>query len=72
MKRIILSALLAAACAEAPAQMMTLDECIAYAIENNLTVRQREIDRQSAEQQLTSAKDAVLPTISGSASQSWN
>ncbi len=72
MKRIILSGLLAAVCAGASAQLMTLDECIAYAIENNLTVRQREIDRQTAQQQLTAAKDAVLPTISGGASQSWN
>lgn len=72
MKRIILPLLLAAACASASAQIMTLDECIAYAIEHNLTVKQCEIDRLSAEQQVTAAKDAVLPTLSGSASQSWS
>lgn len=72
MKRIVFSALAALAVFSASAEMMTLDQCIAYAIEHNLTVRQREIDRQTAEQQVTGAKDAVLPQISAGASQNWS
>jgi hypothetical protein BACCOPRO_03580 len=71
MKRLILT-LAAATALTASAEVMTLDQCIAYAIENNLTVRQRDIDRMTAEQEVVSAKDAVLPQISGSASQTWN
>lgn len=72
MKRfaIILAAI--TACTIANAREWTLQECIDYAIENNLTVRQQELSRQSAEQQVISAKDAVLPQIDGSASQSWS
>lgn len=72
MKRILLSAIALLSILGASAEMMTLDQCIAYAIEHNLTVRQREIDRQTAEQQVTGAKDAVLPQISAGASQNWS
>lgn len=60
----------AALCAQA--KVWTLEECVGYAVENNLTVQQQQIERLSAEQQIVSAKDAVLPQLSGSASQSWN
>lgn len=56
----------------AGAEVMDLDRCISYAIENNLTVKQRDIERLNAEHEVISAKDAVLPQLSGSASQSWN
>ena len=71
MNKLIISALILAA-APASAEVMNLDQCIGYAIENNLTVRQRNLERQSAEQDVVSAKDAALPQLSGSASQSWN
>lgn len=72
MKRITLSVMALFVIFGASAQVMTLDECIAYAIEHNLSVRQREIDRQTAQQQITNAKDALLPQISGGASQNWS
>lgn len=59
-------------CAGIHAEVMTLDQCISYAVEHNLSVRQSEIERRNAEQAVVSAKDAVLPQVSGSASQSWN
>lgn len=71
MKKLILSAVLLAAFS-AGARTWTLDECVAYAVEHNLTVQQQELNRQSAELQLTAAKDAALPQVSGSASQNWN
>ncbi|MCM1310391.1 MAG: TolC family protein [Bacteroides sp.] len=54
------------------AEVMDLDRCISYAIEHNLTVKQSDLERRNAELEVVSAKDAVLPQISGSASQSWN
>lgn len=62
----------AAICLTASAREWSLQECIDYAIENNLTVKRQELGRRNAEQQVISAKDAVLPQVSGSASQSWN
>jgi outer membrane protein len=57
---------------DAAAREWTLDECIDYAIANNLTVKQRELDRISAEQNVTAAKDAFLPNVSASAQESWS
>ncbi|MBD5326061.1 MAG: TolC family protein [Bacteroides sp.] len=72
MKRAFFSAIVACCALSASAREMTLDECVAYAIDHNLTVRQHELNRQSAEQQVVSAKDAVLPQISAGGQQSWN
>ena len=54
------------------AKEWTLQECIDYALENNLTVRQRGNEVLQAKNELTSAKDAVLPTVSAQGQQSWN
>lgn len=56
----------------AEAREWTLQECIDYALENNLNVRQRGNDVIQAENELTAAKDAVLPTVSAQGQQSWN
>lgn len=57
----------------AEAREWTLQECVDYAVDHNLTVRQQQqLQRLDAEQQLISAKDAALPQVSGQASQSWN
>lgn len=58
--------------AVATARDWTLDECIGYAVEHNITVRQRALDRLSAENSVTEAKDGFLPQVSASAQQSWN
>lgn len=50
----------------------TLDSCINYAVEHNLTVRSRQLEHASGELAVTEAKDRVLPQLSASASQSWN
>ncbi len=50
----------------------SLDSCINYAVENNLTVKNREIERLSSELDIIEAKDQFLPQLSASASQSFN
>lgn len=73
MNRIIISAILATAAAAASAQVMpwSLDSCIAYAREHNITVRQSRVQQLNSEIAVTSAKDAFLPQLQGGASQSW-
>lgn len=53
---------------------MTLDSCLRYAYEHNLTVRYAALGHESAEANLRGAKLRFLPTIGASASQgvSWN
>ncbi|MDE6643657.1 MAG: TolC family protein [Muribaculaceae bacterium] len=50
----------------------SLDSCINYAIEHNLTVKARELDRMSGEYDITEAQDRFLPSLSASAGQSFN
>ena len=50
----------------------TLQECVNYALENNITVRQTELDTQLAEEDLVSAKGNFLPNLSGAASHSYS
>lgn len=72
MKRTVFCIATAAMALGVEAREWTLDECVAYAIEHNLTVEQHKVERMDAEQQVVSAKDAVLPQLSGQAGQSWN
>ncbi len=71
MKKIFFS-LLAVSAIGSHAEIMDLNQCINYAIEHNLSIKQGEIERKNAEQEVISAKDAVLPQLSASASNSWN
>ncbi len=50
----------------------SLDSCINYAIEHNLTVRARQLDAEGAELSVTEARDKYLPTASASGAQSWD
>lgn len=58
--------------AAAASEPWSLDSCITYALDHNLTVRSRMIDRESGELAVTEAKDRFLPQLSASASQNWN
>lgn len=49
----------------------TLDECIDYAVEHNVTILQNMVYQNSAEYQYKMAKTAWLPTVSADASQSF-
>ncbi len=54
------------------AETWSLEKCIDYALTNNLTVRSRALDVRNAELDVISAKDAFLPEVGLSASQSFN
>ena len=53
-------------------QGWTLDQCINYAIENNIQIRQSDIAAQTRDVDLNSARSNRLPGVSASASQSWS
>ena len=50
----------------------TLDACIQYALDHNLTVKQSELVKSQREVELNTAKNSVWPTVQGSASQSFS
>jgi len=50
----------------------TLQECIDQALQNNLSVRQRIINKEISVAELRQAKASLLPNINGSASHNYN
>lgn len=58
--------------AEAEQKSWTLADCIGYAVEHNITVRQNAINAQQREIELESAKARMLPGVSAGASQSYS
>lgn len=50
----------------------TLEECINYALENNITIKQSEAQLQIATNNLQQSKLALLPSVNGSASNNYN
>jgi len=50
----------------------TLEECVDYAIENNLTVKQSEYDISLSEIDKKDAVGNFLPNLNLNTSQSWN
>lgn len=50
----------------------TLRECIDYALENSITVKQQDVTRRQGEVELSTAKNSRLPDLSASASQNWS
>lgn len=54
------------------AKKWTLEECVTYALEHNISIKQTALDKQLSD---ISKKDAIgkfLPTVNGQASHSWN
>lgn len=50
----------------------TLRQCIDYALDNNVTVKQQDVTRRQNEVQLSTAKNSRLPDLNASASQNWS
>ena len=50
-------------------QKWTLDDCINYAMQNNITLKQVQLQKQSAEEDVKKSKAALLPTLSASTNQ---
>ena len=48
----------------------TLQECIDYAMENNITLQKSQLQKRSATEDLKGSKHALLPTLSASTNQS--
>ena len=48
----------------------TLQQCIDYAMENNITLQKSKLQKESATEELKGAKGALLPTLSASTNQS--
>ena len=53
-------------------QYFTLEECLQYAEANNFTLQSANITISSSELNLRQAKENIAPTVSASASQSFN
>ena len=48
----------------------TLQDCIDYAMQNNITLQKARLSQQSAVEEVKGSKGALLPTVSASANQS--
>ena len=61
--------------AVASAQTQTawsLGDCIRYALEHNITVKQQDVTRQQREIDMSTAKNSRLPDLNASAAQNWS
>ena len=58
--------------AQAQERVWTLPQCIDYALENNLSVRQSGLNVEQKEISLNSAENDRLPDVSGSAGQNFS
>ncbi|PWL59527.1 MAG: transporter [Bacteroidales bacterium] len=72
MKHLLLYPALLLGTFPAIAETWDLDRCISYAVENNITIKSRQNDVASSQQNVTDAKSRYLPTLSANAGQSWN
>lgn len=57
---------------QAQTKIWTLEECVRYALDNNITIQNSELDLKNATIDKKDAFGNYLPSISGSASHSWN
>ena len=67
-----MAATAAGAQTEQTAQGWSLRQCISYALEHNITVKQQDVTKQQREIDLNTAKNSRLPDLNGSASQNWS
>lgn len=74
MKKLVLFILLISSgiSLQAQSKKWTLKECVEYALENNISVRQSELDLDLTEVEKSDAIGNFLPSLNGSASNSWN
>lgn len=72
MRSLAISLFLALGAMAAGAQAWSLDQCVTYALENNLTVKNAELQADRGRLEVQSARDAFLPTVDGSVSESFN
>lgn len=57
---------------QAQTKKWTLQECVKYAIENNISIKQTQLDTKIADIEKKGAIGAILPAFNANASHSWN
>ncbi|MCH5320027.1 MAG: TolC family protein [Paramuribaculum sp.] len=72
MKKLFPLSLLLLSATSANAESWSLDSCITYAIDHNLTVKSNQLNMISGELDITEAKDRFLPSVSAGAQQSFS
>ena len=76
MKRIILYLPALLICwsvqAQSPAKKWTLEECITYAIEHNIDLKQKEQDQESRKVDLSTSKNSWLPNLNANLGQNFD
>lgn len=72
MKRLIIICLLFVPWVTYGQSTWTLQQCINYAVENNIQVNQSELNVEMANQQLIQARASALPTLNGFGSHGYN
>ena len=50
----------------------SLEECVEYALENNISIQQQELSNELVEEDILTAKGNYYPNLYGNASQNWN
>ena len=70
-KLVLIIAIITTALSSQAQKVWTLDECVDYAMEHNVTILQSVISQNNAEFQYKMAKNAWLPTVSAEASESF-
>lgn len=71
-KSFLIVLVLVAIASQAQQKKWTLEECVAYALENNISVKQSELDVNASKIGKKDAIGGFLPTLSASASYAWN
>lgn len=57
---------------QAQTKKWTLEECVKYALENNISIKQSQLDTQNASIDTKSAIGNFLPSINATSNHSWN
>ncbi|NDP26091.1 MAG: TolC family protein [Flavobacterium sp.] len=57
---------------QAQTKKWTLEECVKYAIDNNISIKQTELDTKTAEIDRKGALGNFIPSLNSNASHSWN
>jgi outer membrane protein len=73
--RILLSIIILSLFGNVSAQegkVWNLKECVDYALENNISIKQSVLDRESSTEDVTAAKWNFAPNLNGNASQNYN
>nr|WP_294928160.1 TolC family protein [uncultured Flavobacterium sp.] len=58
--------------AQGQTKLWTLEECVRYALDNNITIKLSELDVKNAAIDKRAALGSYLPSVNGNASHSWN